>query len=175
MKPSQAARGLHVDDALGELIFVPANSAWSPPDGLLAEYRNPYVRQGVMTLLHVCLGRGEAAMWNIFRRQGNHPIPKNVIVQDQESTTPVPFPDHVNGNVAATFLVAVATSVKWIEAQPPQGRQLPLSDLFLTALNIYVDELFNEHSNLPVQEKEQLVILCANLEEALERAGARLG
>ena len=108
-------------------------------------------------------------MWNFFRRQENHRIPKNVIVQDQESTTPVPFPDHVNGNVAATFLVAVATSVRWIEAQPPQGRQLPLSDLFLTALNIYVDELFNEHSDLPVQEKEQLVILCANLEEALAR------
>ena len=46
VKPSQAAHGLHVDDALGELIFVPANGAWSPACRVpwwwyVAEYYNP--------------------------------------------------------------------------------------------------------------------------------------
>ena len=39
------------------------------------------------------------------------------------------------------------------------------------ARGLHVDDALGEL----IQEKEQLVILCANLEEALERAGARLG
>ena len=78
-------------------------------------------------------------MWNFLRRRKTHALPKNVTIS--EDVVHVPFPDQVSAKAASTFLVAIATSIRAIETHPPHAREVALSDLFLTVLNMYVDEL----------------------------------